>query len=211
MACCGGPAISPNGKFPDEGERQGRRNISGMIGHLRYGPDMELPIIGSGLVPMDKHTFMWVQLTHFSFDSSLNDRSLLARLIASPGYAHDYASPFDSTASVIEPALHGRWFRDHIHPSLFEPCSAADAEALIQSWADDQDWTDPGYRQPSEVHARLARVYALLRAGNVYMLRNPDEDAEHEYGWVTGAGGFHEFVVIDRVSQRLHVVVASDD
>lgn len=172
---------------------------------------MTLPIVGSDLVSMDKHTFMWVQLTHFLFDSSLNDRSALDRLIASPGYAHDYASPFDSTASVIEPALHGRWYRDHIHLGLFEPCSAAEAEAVIQSWVDDQEWTDPDYRQPPEVHARLGKVYDLLRAGNVYKLRNPGENAEHEYGRVTGSGGFHEFVVIDRVSQRLHVVVASDD
>lgn len=172
---------------------------------------MTVRLVGSDIVHMDTNTFMWVQLTHFSFDPSLDDRSVLDVLVASPGYVHDYASPYDAKAPVTEPALHGRWYRDQIHAELFEPWSASDAEAVIRAWADDQEWTDPGYRQPAEVHARLGPVHDLLRAGSVYKLRNPGKDAEHEYGSVTGSMGFHEFVVIDRASERVHVIVASDD
>lgn len=172
---------------------------------------MTLRLVGSGIVHMDKNTFMWIQLTHFSVDSSLDDRSVLGGLIACPGYVHDYASPFDAEAPVTEPALHGRWYRDQIRVEMFEPSSASDAEAIIQGWADNQEWTEPGYRQPPEVQARLAPVYDLLRAGTVFRLRNPGKDAEHEYGFVTGGMGFHEFVVIDRTSERLHLLVASDD
>jgi hypothetical protein len=35
--------------------------------------------------------------------------------------------------------------------------------------------------------------------------------AEHEWGWVVGQGGFHEFVAIDRPAERLRLIVASDD
>jgi len=171
---------------------------------------MTLHLVGSDIVHMDKNTFMWVQLTHFVFDPSGDDRSVLAGLVASPGYAHDYASPFDANAQPTEPAVHGRWYRDQIHADMFEPWTASDAEALIKAWADDQEWDDPDYRQPSEVHARLRPVYDLLRAGHLYKLRNPGTEAEHEYGCVTGNGGFHEFVVIDRAPERLHVIVASD-
>jgi len=44
-----------------------------------------LRLVGSDIVHMDKNTFMWVQLTHFIFDPSLDDRSALTGLIARPG------------------------------------------------------------------------------------------------------------------------------
>ena len=75
----------------------------------------------------------------------------------------------------------------------------------------DRDWVDPHYRQPPEVQARLQKVYTLLRSGNLYRLTNPSCEHEHEYGWVTGKLGFHEFVVIDRPGRVIHLVVASDD
>lgn len=167
--------------------------------------------VGSDIVHMDANTFMWVQLTHFSFDASMEDRSVIEALIGNRGYVHDYASPFDVDAPVTELAVHGRWYRDRIQAELFEPLSASDAERLIRAWADDQDWNEPGYRQPLEVIARLGPVFELLRAGDVYKLCNPGAEAEHEYGFVTGNGGFHEFVVMDRTAGRLHVIVASDD
>ena len=154
---------------------------------------------------------MWVQLTHFEFDRSVDDRSVLAELVASPGYVHDYASPFDNEAPVIEPALHGRWFRECIQADSFEPWTASSAQDAIRAWADNQEWTEPGYRQPPDVHERLGTIYALLHTGSVFKLQNPGVEAEHEYGWVTGGMGFHEFVAIDRGSERIHVIVASDD
>lgn len=91
---------------------------------------MTVRLVGSDIVHMDTNTFMWVQLTHFSFDPSLDDRSVLAGLIASPGYVHDYASPFDAKAPATEPAVHGRWYRDQIHAESFEPWSASDLSLI---------------------------------------------------------------------------------
>jgi hypothetical protein len=172
---------------------------------------MTLRLVGSGTVHLGEGTFMWVQLTHFAIEAAQDDRALLASLIASPGYAHDYASPFDPAAVVIEPAVHGRWQRASIHPERFTPWTAPAAESLIQGWADDQDWTDPDFRQPSDVQRRLQDVYLLLRSGALYKLDNPGTEDEHEYGLVTGGMGFHEFVVIDRSNGSVHVVVATDD
>src|ERR1700739_401442 len=103
---------------------------------------MALRLVDSDIVHLVKGTCMCIQLTHFAVETAQDDRSLLASLIASPAYAHDYASPFDAAAVVTEPAVHGRWWRSSIHPELFMPWMASDAESLFQDWADDQDWTD---------------------------------------------------------------------
>lgn len=97
---------------------------------------MTLNVAGSDIVHMAHGTYMWVQLTHFAIDEDQDDRSLLAALIASPGYAHDYASPFEAEAAPAEPAVHGRWWRSELNPDLFDPCAANEAKAVIQAWAD---------------------------------------------------------------------------
>lgn len=177
----------------------------------QYGQRMTLELASHDIVHMDKNTFMWIQLTSFSIGPDRPTEDLLNELLASPGYAHDYASPFDPNAEIAEPALHGRWWRSAISGESFTPTSASEAEAVLQTWADNQEWTEPGFRQPPEVQERLQRVYVLLRSGDLFRLNNPVSDDEHEYGFVTGNMGFHEFVVLDRVHRCLHVIVASDD
>ena len=172
---------------------------------------MPLRFTGSEIVHLDRHTFAWIQLTHFAFDKALDDPALLSALVAHDAYAHDYASPFDADLPVTEPAIHGRWWRTSIGQGSFQPVMAADAQSVLQAWADEQDWTDGGFRQPPEVQMRLQSVYALLRSGALYRLVNPCSDQEHAYGWVTGNMGYHEFVVFDRSSSTAYLVVASDD
>ena len=90
------------------------------------------------------------------------------------------------------------------------PWAASDAESLIQDWTG--NWThDLDYRPPRAVQRCLQDVYDLLRSGDLYKLDDPGAEDEHEYGYVTGGMGFHEFVVIDRNRGSVHVVVASDD
>lgn len=172
---------------------------------------MTLRLVGSDIVRLDEGTYMWIALAHFGYEAAQDDRSLLAALIATPAYADDYAAPFDPAAVVTEPAVHGRWWRASIHPERFTPWTAPDAESLLQDWAGHQDWTTPGFRQPPDVQQRLRGVYALLRSGELYKLDNPGPADEHDWGWVTGTRGFHEFVVIDHDRRRVHLVVASDD
>jgi hypothetical protein len=172
---------------------------------------MTLRFVGSDHVPMDRLTFMWIQITHFAAITPADDRALITELIRSPQYAYDYASPFDPEHAVVEPAVHGRWWRDSLHAWMFRRCSAVDAEAVLQSWCDDQDWTPPGFQQSPAAQGRLRDVFLLLRVGDVHRLQNPSRDVEHEYGFVTGGLGFHEFVVIDRANGAVHLIVASDD
>ena len=170
-----------------------------------------LRLVGSETVPMGGGTFMRIQLTHFAINPSENDHSLLDSLIASPGYAHDYASPFDAEAAATLAPVHGRWWRSAIHAGLLEPWTATAAESALRFWADDQIWTDLGLPSAACRSTRLDTVCALLRSGDLYRLSNPGAEAEHEFGWVTGGMGFHEFVVIDRSIRTIHVIVASDD
>ncbi|MFK0005183.1 hypothetical protein [Paenarthrobacter sp. NPDC090522] len=174
---------------------------------------MTLPFVGDDIVHLDSGTFMWVQLTHFLIGPAQNDQAILERLIESPGYQHDYASPFPSRggSELRARGIHGRWRIDAIHPDLFEPSTAEAAKAEIKVWANDQDWTDPEYSQPADAIQRLETIYPVLDSGRVLKLCNPPREAEHDYGFVTGNGGFHEFIVIDRTLHTLHVIVASDD
>ena len=172
---------------------------------------MTLPLVGDEIVHLDSGTFMWVHLTRFLIDPDQDDQSILESLIESPGYQHDYASPFPSAAEVRAWGIHGRWRIDAIHPDLFEPSTAEAAKTDIAIWANDQDWTDPEFSQPPDAIQRLRTIYSLLDSGSVLKLRNPPREAQHDYGFVTGNLGFHEFIVIDRLLRTLHVIVASDD
>lgn len=176
-----------------------------------YGLRVVLQLVGSDIVHLDKNTFMWVQMTHFAIDVDQEDAEILASLISSPDYAHDYASPFPSASAPFGKPIHGRWVLDAINVGRFEATTADRAEADLHSWANEQEWTDPGYPQPPDVMHRLQALYSLLRTGDVYKLHNPGSEAEHDYGFVTGGTGFHEFIVIDRGTRTLHVLVASDD
>ncbi|MCP2048980.1 UNVERIFIED_ORG: hypothetical protein J3D58_003052 [Paenarthrobacter nicotinovorans] len=114
-------------------------------------------------------------MTRFLIEPDQDDRSLLESLIESPGYQHDYASPFPSRGGS-EPsdwAIHGRWRIGAIHPDLFEPSTAEAAKAEINAWVNDQEWTDPEYSQPADVIQRLESIFSLLGSGPVLKLRTP--------------------------------------
>jgi len=163
------------------------------------------------LVLMGPGTYMGINVIAFDIDPQLADRELLASLVTSAGYAHNYAEAFNPDASITEPALHGKYWRSSITAQSFKPCDVASAEAVLNDWANNQDWTDPSFRQPQDARARLRRVFELFANGAVYRLSNPGKEDEHDWGWVVGVKGFHEFVVIDRNRGRLSLLVASDD
>ncbi|MGP5387087.1 hypothetical protein [Brachybacterium tyrofermentans] len=124
---------------------------------------MTLRLLSSEIVHMDPSTSLWIQLTEFALDPGQSDHEVITDLIAAPGYAHDYASLLETRPVVTEPAVHGRWWRSSITTESFAPCTAASAEGRLQSWADEQEWTEPSFRQPPDVQRRLQEVCALLR------------------------------------------------
>lgn len=162
-------------------------------------PELPLPLIGHELVRLDGWT-QWVQVTHFAIPDQ-GDAALLRALVQSPGYQHDYASPFDGGQDA---GIHGPWRLSAVRPDLFAPTEPEACDAVLRRWA-------AGWYAENPDADLLARVRELLRTGRVYALANPGDEHRHDYGAVVGAGGFHEFVVIDAARERLSVVVASDD
>ena len=160
---------------------------------------------------MGRHTYMWVSILNFSLAMEADDRGVIDTLVRSRFYAHSYAWPFDLDEVVEDPAIHGRWLRERICADRFDPCAPAEAERVLRSWANDQDWTDPTFRQPPDAQARLQNVIDSLGTAPLYRLNNPGPDDEHEWGSVVGQLGFHEFVCIDRSNASVRLIVAADD
>jgi hypothetical protein len=78
---------------------------------------------------------------------------------------------------------------------------------LIRTWA---DYTVPLTEDDSaamerEVYPRIAEATSL------YELPDLRETAQHDWGYVVGLDGFHEFVLINRHTSNLALLVASDD
>ena len=149
---------------------------------------------------------MWVDHVQFTLDLTLDDRALLSALMSSSLYAHGYAWPYAHGAEVDFDGrpVHGPWLAETMTSEMFTMVAAGDARRTVDTWL-----TEP---QSARTHARVARLLArTLDSGTVYRLDAPD-DEEHRSNWVgVGATGFHEFVVIDREQEAMHLVVASDD
>jgi hypothetical protein len=65
---------------------------------------------------------------------------------------------------------------------------------------------------PPQAQAGLeSQVFPLLSCDAVYRLADLREAAEHDWVWVVGTSGFHEFLAVDRTTERLRLIVASDD
>ena len=172
---------------------------------------MSVLFAASDYLPMAEHSYMWILRIRFDISGDEGDDEIIDAIISSPQYGYDFASPFDGMTSPSHPDIHGRWWRRHIGSDRFEPRAPADAVEVIRSWAEDQEWTDPTFEQPLEAQQRLNDTYALLRAGEVYELNNPPGEDEHDYGWVMGRTGFHEFLAIDRAQRTATLVVTCDD
>src|SRR5271165_2952707 len=73
----------------------------------------------------------WVLIKLFVLPPDLEDKVVLALLIRHVRYRDSYAAPDFRDAKTI----HGPYWLNAISPSVFSPVSAADAEALIRTWA----------------------------------------------------------------------------
>ncbi len=93
-----------------------------------------------------------------------------------------------------------------VSPESFDLVCSADAEALLTSWMEQF-----GPVNAREVEGDLDEVYSLLRSASAVLeLRDLGEDARHEWGWVVGLSGFHEFVIVEPEG-GVALIVATDD
>lgn len=170
-----------------------------------------MKLLGHEMVHMNPGTYLWIHLKHFEIDPTHTDHDLLADLVATNAFADSYDTPFDPEHRPTEPAPHGPWLRRIIQPERYTPTTAPAAEATLWTWADNPNLSPSPYRHGDDVIADIAlRVLPLFHRGNLYQLTNPGLEEARSHS-VTGDGGFHEFVAIDREARRLHLIVASDD
>lgn len=145
----------------------------------------------------------WVLIKSFALPPDADDHRVLMLLIHHQRYRDSYAAPEFKDAETI----HGPYRLDAITPDVFSPVSATDAEALIRTWA---DYT---VRLTDEDRAALENeVYPRIREANSrYQLPDMRDTAQHDWGYVVGSDGFHEFVLINRQTNNVALLVASDD
>jgi hypothetical protein len=145
----------------------------------------------------------WVLIKLFALPPDADDHEVLALLIRHVRYRDSYAAPEFKDDKTI----HGPYWLNAISPEVFSPVSAADAEALIRTWAD--------YTVPLTGDDRVAmerEVYPRIQqATSRYQLPDMRDTAQHDWGYVVGSDGFHEFVLIDRQINKVELLVASDD
>jgi hypothetical protein len=145
----------------------------------------------------------WVLIKLFALPTNAYDREVLALLIRHARYRDSYAAPEFKDAGTI----HGPYWLSAITAEDFVPVSAADAEALLRTWA---NYTVPLNDDDSAAMER--EVYPRIRQATCrYQLADLRDTAEHDWGYVVGSDGFHEFVLINRQTNDVALLVASDD
>lgn len=131
----------------------------------------------------------------------------MAALIEHEQYRDHYAG--QDPADQSDHSLHGPYRLEAITPAVFRTLTAEAARRQLRTWV--SSWVDFEDDGP-EVEEKLATEVLPKVTGDT-VLRLPDlrDSAEHEWGWVVGRTGFHEFVIIDRAAAMLTLLVASDD
>lgn len=172
--------------------------------------------VGSGAVPAEeglvyqdevfinfRTSRQWVSVKLFAFPPDADDYAVLQLLIRHVRYRDSYAAPEFKDAETI----HGPYWLYAIAPEMYFLVSAVDAEALIRTWAE--------YAVPLTADDRVAmerKVYQrIAEATSRYQLPDLRDTAQHDWGHVVGSDGFHEFLLIDRHSGSVALLVASDD
>jgi hypothetical protein len=159
---------------------------------------------GEVFINFRNHTYQWVSIKLFALPADSDDYEVLRLLLGHVRYRDSYGGTGDKDMETI----HGPYWLYAIAPELFSPVSAADAETLIRTWAEyAAPLPDP--RREEMEHELYPRI---RNATSRYQLPDLRDTAEHDWGSSVGSiTGFFEFVLIDRHSGGVALVVASDD
>ncbi|BBZ15242.1 hypothetical protein BST20_18225 [Mycobacterium branderi] len=152
-----------------------------------------------------RHSRQWVDIKLFALPEGAGDDAVLAMLIGHRLYRDSYAL---GSQEKHEAPIHGPYRLEVLTSAAYSPVSAEDAEALLRTWA---EYEVP---LPDIQRDELEReLYSRIRAASsCYQLANLGRSAWHDWGGVVGSStGFHEFVLIDRATASVALVVASDD
>jgi hypothetical protein len=156
------------------------------------------------LINFRNHTYQWVSIKLFALPPDSDDYAALALLIHHVRYRDSYGGTGDKDMGTI----HGPYWLYAITPEMFSAVSATEVEAVIRTWA---EYAAP---LPDSRREEMDReLYPRIRnATSRYQLPDLRDAAEHDWGGSVGSiTGFFEFVLIDRHSGIVALVVASDD
>ncbi len=132
----------------------------------------------------------------------LGPRDVLLALLEHPSYRDDYASPDGETDAPI----HGPYRVETISTDAFNAVTVDEALAELKTWLDMY-----GTVASDQIEGDFPAVVRVIESGQSWFrLRDLGKQALHEWGWVVGMQGFHEFIVIGP-GEYVRVVVASDD
>lgn len=154
-------------------------------------------------VHLDQGTHHWVSIKQFRIDPAQPDHSLLAALVADPRYRDHYAG-----GDAADHDHHGPYRLEHISAETFQPVGGAAAREVLELWAGDATGGAPSAHVQRDLEQH---VYPVLVGPSLFHLPDLRPGAEHDWGWVVGQQGFHEFVAVDRVEHIMTLIVASDD
>ena len=150
--------------------------------------------------------FRWIDVKTFEPKKSRGNLDTLAALIENPWYDDDYASP-SGALPTPSPGVHGPYRLDAITPHSFEEVSTRACSAAVTAWADQLG------PLPTAFAARYSHILQslLLDSRLVYRLRDLGPAALHGRNDHLGALGFLEFVIASKSSNKVTLLVASDD
>ncbi|MEU6158510.1 hypothetical protein [Streptomyces sp. NPDC047130] len=149
-----------------------------------------------------EHGFRWVDIKQLSFSAeSADGRELLAALIGHEQFRDDYAGG----GVLPDGTRHGPYWLRSITPDLYGSIGQEKAVRIIR------DWVEPLRNVPTDLEEDLQReVFARVAAADdIYYLAELGDEAIHDWGRVHDQ--FHEFVLVDRSTGRITLLVAADD
>lgn len=148
------------------------------------------------------HAFRWVDIKRLRLPAeSVGDKELLAALIGHEQFRDDYAG-----GGVLPEGLrHGPYWVSAVTPNVYEAVGREWSALILWEWANQFEDV------PANLATELQReVFDLLAAAErIYYLSELGDEAIHDWGRVHS--DFHEFVLIDRSSGQITLLVAADD
>ncbi|MFF3976997.1 hypothetical protein [Streptomyces sp. NPDC001828] len=150
------------------------------------------------------HAYRWVDVKHFLIvPESARDEDLLTALIAHPQFRDNYASDEEGR---LDPTgeRHGDYWARHITATSYSHVTASAAADTVREWAHQ-------FGPLPEALANELQTVALtpLIDADCYQLGELDDEFLHDWG---GSHiDFHEFVLINRSTGSLSLLVATDD
>ncbi|WP_458318200.1 hypothetical protein [Mycolicibacterium brisbanense] len=168
---------------------------------------MLLRLTDDTLVHLAPGMYDWCMLLAFAFDGQPAATQLIAAVLEHPRWRDDCMSPWTGPCDV-----HGPYRLETIGVEGFQRCTVATAWDILVNWpaTDLNPWVSESLLLSREILGAWVAPL-LVSADELFQLAVPREGNEHEFGWVVGQRGFHEFIAIDHARSTLTVIIATDD